>query len=154
MISIPDSMAAKYQSSVNSVVYFFSLPYGLNDLSVKKELVGSKSIGGEDHYKIKVWFDEQAGEDHEDVYYYWIDKDSFHINYLAYSFQVDGGGMRFREAYNPRSIHGIRVVDYINYQPMDGKLALSKIDDAFADGKLNVLSRIENDNVTISLLSE
>lgn len=154
MISVPDSMAAEYQSSVNSVAYFFSLPYGLNDLSVKKELVGSKTIAGKDHYKINVWFDEQGGEDHQDVFYYWIDKDSFHIQYLAYSFQADGGGMRFREAYNPRVIQGIRVVDYINYQPLDAQLALSKIDDAFADGKLEVLSRIENDNVTVSLLSE
>jgi len=155
MISVPDSMAGKYQASVNSVAYFFSLPYGLNDIAVHKELIGTKRIKGRDHFKIKVWFDANGGgEDHQDEFYYWIDQDSLQVNYLAYSYQDDGGGMRFREAVEPRYIRGIRIVDYLNYKASDASVKLEAIDDAFEQGGLELLSRIENDNVTISLLED
>lgn len=155
MISVPDSMATKYQASVNSVAYFFSLPYGLNDLAVHKELIGTKRIKERDFYKIKVWFDaEGGGEDHQDQFYYWIDQDSLQIAYLAYSYLDDGGGMRFREVVEPRYIKGIRITDYLNYRPSDASLKLEAIDDAYMKGELELLSRIENDNVTVSLLAD
>ena len=44
MISVPDSMAPRYKASVNSVIYFACLPYGLNDHAVEKSLLGRKEI--------------------------------------------------------------------------------------------------------------
>ncbi|MGI9546964.1 MAG: DUF6503 family protein, partial [Flavobacteriaceae bacterium] len=100
-VIIPDSMARKYSNSVNSVHYFAYLPYGLNDRAVKKKLLGERKIKGQDYYVIEVTFDQQdGGEDFEDIYIYWINKESFTPDFLAYEFHVDGGGMRFREAYN------------------------------------------------------
>lgn len=152
MISIPDSMAQKYQASVNSVIYFFSLPHGLKDPAVNAALLGTTQIKGEDYYKIKVWFDEAGGgEDHEDIFLYWIHTANYTVDYLAYSYNTDGGGMRFRAATNPRTLEGIRVVDYVNYKPADPSVALVELDRLFEAGDLEVLSQIENDNVTISL---
>src|SRR5690606_28096923 len=74
-IDMPDSTATKYSNSVNSVHYFVQLPYGLNDASVKKELVGEAEIDGEKYYEIQVTFGEEGGgADHEDVYMYWINQ--------------------------------------------------------------------------------
>jgi hypothetical protein len=153
MVSIPDSMAAKYQASVNSVIYFFSLPHGLKDPAVNAERLEQTDINGESYYKIKVWFDEAGGgEDHEDVFIYWIHAQTYTVDYLAYQYETDGGGMRFRAAKNPRTIEGIRVVDYINYKPVDASVPLETLDSLFEADQLEVLSQIENDNVTISLI--
>lgn len=155
MISVPDSMAQKYKNSINSVVYFFSLPYGLNDRAVNKEYIGKSTIEETTYYKIKVWFDEEGGgQDHQDIFYYWIHPDKFTIDYLAYSYESDGGGLRFRKATEPRMISGIWVVDYLNYAPGETPVDLDTIEQAFDQGKLQLLSHIENFNVTISLLEE
>lgn len=149
-LPVSDSMATVYGNSVNSVHYFALLPYGLNDAAVRKELLGETQIKGKLFYKIKVSFDEQGGgNDYEDVYLYWIDKESFTPGYLAYEFHTNGGGMRFREAYNERYVNGIRFVDYNNYKPK-GLTKVTELDDLFEKGKLELLSKIELENIEVS----
>ncbi len=155
MISVADSIAEKYKNSINSVVYFFSLPYGLNDRAVNKEYIGESTILDKTYYKIKVWFDEDGGgKDHRDVFFYWIHPDKSTIEYLAYSYASDGGGLRFRKALDPRKISGIRVTDYLNYAPGETPVDLDTIERAFELGELQLLSIIDNFNVTISLLED
>ncbi|MFT6838527.1 MAG: hypothetical protein ACJAZR_002064, partial [Sediminicola sp.] len=116
---LPDSTANKYDNSVNSVHYFVKLPYGLNDPAVNKTLMGEVTLKKTEYYKIKVTFDQTGGgDDFEDTYLYWINKETFKPDYLAYDFYVNDGGVRFRVAYNERYIKGIRFVDYENYKPM------------------------------------
>lgn len=148
-IKVPDSLAVKYANSVNSVHYFAYLPYGLNDHSVNSELLGETEIKGKTYYKIKVWFDESDSNigDDEDLYVYWINKDTYFIDYLAYEFKVDGGGMRFREAYNPRDVGGIRFVDYHNYKPENESVSLYELDSLFEVNKLVEVSDIELRNI-------
>ena len=62
---------------------------------------------------------------------YWFNKETFKPDYLAYDFHTDGGGVRFRKAYNERYVDGIRFVDYENYKPRDPKETLDNILDAF-----------------------
>ena len=150
-IKVPDSLAVKYANSVNSVHYFAYLPYGLNDHSVNSELLGETEIKGQGYYKIKVWFDNSESDvgDDEDVYVYWINKDTYFVDYLAYEFKVDGGGMRFREAYNPRFIGGIRFVDYHNYKPESKSASLYELDSLFENDKLVKVSEIELKNIQV-----
>jgi len=61
LTKIPDSMAVKYTSSVNSVHYFALLPYGLNDAAVNKSSLGEVSIKDKLYYKIKVTFSQEGG---------------------------------------------------------------------------------------------
>ena len=117
MVPLKDSIANLYANSVNSVHYFAYLPYGLNDPAVNKELLGEVTLRGKDYYKVKVTFDQKGGgKDYEDIYLYWFNKETFKPDYLAYKFYVDGGGIRFRVAYNERYLGGIRFVDYENYE--------------------------------------
>ena len=44
LVEVADSMKIKYTSSINSVVYFALLPYGLNDDAVKKKFLGETTI--------------------------------------------------------------------------------------------------------------
>jgi len=152
-IDMPDSTATKYSNSVNSVHYFVQLPYGLNDASVKKELVGEAEIDGEKYYEIQVTFGEEGGgADHEDVYMYWINQRDFTIDYFAYKFYTGEGGIRFRKAYNERIVSGLRFVDYKNYKVEPWKqVNLQQVDELYGSEKLELLSEIETENITVAL---
>lgn len=151
LTKIPDSMAVKYTSSVNSVHYFALLPYGLNDAAVNKSSFGEVSIKDKLYYKIKVTFSQEGGgEDYEDVFIYWIEAETFKANYIAYSYiEDDGVGIRFREAYNERFINGLRFVDYNNYKSEDATMDLLGLDKAFESSSLKLLSKIELENIEV-----
>jgi hypothetical protein len=151
LTKIPDSMAVKYTSSVNSVHYFALLPYGLNDAAVNKSSLGEVSIKDKLYHKIKVTFSQEGGgEDYEDVFIYWIEAETFKANYIAYSYiEDDGVGIRFREAYNERFINGLRFVDYNNYKSEDATMDLLGLDKAFESGSLKLLSKIELENIEV-----
>ena len=152
LVDIEEKKRAAYTSSVNSVIYFGFLPLPLNDAAVNKSYVGEATINQKNYYKIKVTFDVQGGgEDYEDVFYYWFDKEDFSMDYLAYSYNEDDGiGVRFREAYNARIVNGVVVQDYRNYRPENEEnFPLETIDDAFTEGTLKLLSVIELEDVRI-----
>lgn len=150
LVVVSDSMANVYSNSINSVHYFAYLPYGLNDRAVKKELVGETKIKGQEYYKVRVTFDQLGGgKDFEDVYVYWFNKDTYKPDYLAYGFQVDGGGVRFREAYNERYVEGIRFVDYNNYKAARA-ISVMQLDSLFENDKLELLSKIALEEIAVS----
>lgn len=151
-VFVVDSMKVKYSASVNSVHYFSVLPYGLNDIAVNKTLLENVEIKGQKYHTIKVTFNQDGGgEDYEDVFLYWMNTDTFKLDYLAYSYNESSGiGMRFREAYNERYINEIRFVDYNNYKPIDASIALIELPKLFEIGELELLSIIELENVTVN----
>jgi hypothetical protein len=152
IVTVPDSMATKYSASVNSVHYFSVLPYGLNDAAVIKNRIDDVTINDKNYYTIQVTFQQEGGgEDFEDVFLYWIHKDSFRLDYLAYSYNEDDGkGVRFREAYNERTINGIRFVDYNNYRPKSALVKLQELPKLFQSGELDLLSKIELKNIKVN----
>lgn len=155
LIQIADTTAQKYAESINSVLYFVQLPYRLNDEAVNKKYLGLDSIKNKVYHKIAVNFDQKGGGiDYEDNYLYWFDKDNYKLDYLAYSFKVNGGGIRFREAYNERYIDSIRFVDYKNYKPKSNDITLDKISKAFENNELELLSLIENKNINVKNLKK
>ena len=154
-MTVSDSMAQKYRNSINSVHYFSVLPFGLNDKAVKKQLLPSAVVAGKDYYKIRITFSESGGgEDFEDVFVYWIGKEDFLIDYLAYTFHTNGGGKRFRVLKEQCNIKGIRFVDYHNYQPVDLKIPLIDLDLAFDKKQLKKVSEIILENIEVTLLND
>lgn len=151
-VKVPDSMAQRYTSSINSVHYFAHLPHALNDLAVNKKFMGETMVKGEPYYQIEITFQEEGGgEDHHDEFMYWIHKEKYTIDYLAYKFRVNEGGLRFRAAFNPRVIEGIRFVDYYNYTLKDFNTPLMDLDELYQDGKLELLSTIETEILNVEL---
>ncbi len=139
--------STSYSNSVNSVIYFAMLPHFLNDPAVNKKYLGKTRIKDQQYHKIQVSFDQDGGgTDHDDIYIYWINSMSYHLDYLAYSFHVNGGGVRFRSAYNRRIIDGITFQDYINYKG-DKNIPPEQMDELFSQQKLKELSRIELKNI-------
>ena len=148
---VADSMAVKYIESINSVHYFSVLPYGLNDNAVQKKLLKSTIIKGKKYYKVQITFNEDGGGvDFDDVFIYWIGIADFKIDYLAYTFHVNGGGMRFREVRKEHLIEGTRFLDYNNFKPEDTNIKLSDLDKAFENNKLIKASEINLENIKIN----
>jgi hypothetical protein len=150
LTTVPDSMAVKYTSSVNSVLYFALLPYGLNDAPVNKKFLGETTIDDKTYYKIEITFNKEGGgEDHDDRFVYWINTSDYTIGFLAYSYAEDDGiGYRLRKAYNSRKVNGILFSDYINYAP-NGKIQLKDLEGLYKKNELKELSKIENTNIQV-----
>ncbi len=143
--------SSRFSNSVNSVNYFAFLPYFLTDPAVNATYHGTTNILGGPHYKIGITFaQEGGGKDFEDEYAYWFRVDNFNLDYLAYNYLTDGGGARFREAYNPREVLGIRFQDYVNYKPLDDQRNVLGFDTLFQAVQMDTLSIIELEQVTVN----
>lgn len=149
---VADTTAIKFSDAVNSVHYFAQVPFGLEAPAVRKKLVGKTEINGQSYYEVEVTFSEEGGgTDFDDVFMYWIHETTFTVDYLAYKYAVNGGGVRFREAYNERRIEGIRFVDYNNYSPETTATPLQELPAQFENGQLKLLSKIETENVSVAI---
>lgn len=152
-LSTKDSAA--YANSLNSVIYFALLPHFLDDPAAHKELVGADTIQGEPYYEISVTFEEdQGGKDFQDEFMYWIHQEHYTMDYLAYSYHTEGGGTRFREAFNTRGVNGIRFADYINYESTVADFDLQDYDSLFEAGQVKEFSRIILEDVTVENISD
>ena len=147
IVDLSEKDISIHSNALNSVIYFATLPHKLNDKAVHKENVGETVIKGEDYDVIRVTFGKEGGgKDHDDIFMYWVNKKSNYINYLAYSYSTNDGGVRFRSAYNPRTIDGIRFQDYINWAAPVGT-PLKELPALFEKEELKELSRIETEDV-------
>lgn len=154
LVELSDSLASKYTNSVNSVHYFSVLPFGLNDKAVFKKLLPHTTIKDKQYYKIEITFSENGGGvDYEDIFIYWINKETFLVDYLAYSYHTNGGGIRFRELKEQCNINGIRFVDYHNYKPSNKSIKFLDIDKAYEKGNVEKVSEIILEDIEVSLLN-
>lgn len=149
--SLDELWTGKYSRSVNSVVYFFRIPFNLNDGAVIKQLLSEAIIDQRAYYRVHVSFSEEGGgDDFDDAFVYWINKENFIIDFMAYSYSTDGGGKRFRKMINQREINGLQVVDYINYEPKNLKKSIEEFGQYYEEDGMKELSQIINRNVVVS----
>lgn len=149
-LEVDSIWTGKYSNSVNSVLYFIQLPLTLMDPAAIKKYKGVTKIKGKDYHLVEIRFSEEdGGRDFEDVFLYWFDTATFTMDYLAYSYITDEGGIRFREAFNKSTVGGVTFQDYINYKPEDKLTPIEEMSTLFEKGELIELSRIENDNIVV-----
>jgi len=152
VLDITEERKNAFTRSVNSVIYFALLPFGLNDKVVNKEWIKEITIRNEPYDVVRVTFDQHEG--HSDIFLYWFHRDKHTMDYFAYKYETEGGGIRFREAINPRNIGGILWQDYINYKPADESVPLEDLEGMFISGTLEKLSEIKMENVKVTDYSD
>ena len=146
-INLSEKDNAKYTEALNSVIYFATLPHKLQDKAVNKTYEGAATVKGEAYELLGVTFNQDGGgKDYSDTFLYWIHKKTKFIDYLAYSYSTNDGGVRFRSALNPRNVNGIRFQDYINYEAPMGT-PLKELPSMFEKGDLKELSKILTEEV-------
>ncbi len=152
--TLSEEWIGKYSRSVNSVAYFALLPYGLNDPSVFKTLMGETMLNGETYDLIKVTFAEEGGgDDYDDEFLYWIGIDDSIVDFMAYSYHTDGGGVRMREVSAVQEVGGIRFQNYLNLKPADESVAVEKMQELYEAGELELLSEINLENIKVAPLN-
>jgi hypothetical protein len=145
VVQLSDSLKKVYTASVNSVLYFIQIPYVLNDEAVLKEQLSDQTIKGKKYHTLKITFQQEGGgEDYQDEFRYWINKETSTVDYMAYTYFTDGGGTRFRSAFNQRNIGAIKVQDYLNLKPTEKFVPLDSLPKMYAANELQQLSIIEN----------
>lgn len=153
LVELSNKDKNRYSNSVNSVHYFSILPLGLNDKAVHKKLLGKVLIKGKEYFKIQVTFaKEGGGDDFDDIFIYWFAKDNFQLDYLAYKYHTNGGGVRFRDAKKETFVNEIRFVDYNNYKPLDKNIDFYTIDKLYEEGKLKKVSEIVLENIEVQII--
>ena len=147
LLDLSEEEANKYANSLNSVIYFATLPHKLNDGAVIPEILPNANFWGKEYKTLKVSFKaDGGGQDHDDEFRYWINVETNTVDYLAYQYATNGGGVRFREAYNPRTVSGIRFQDYVNYEA-SVETPLDSLPELFEKGTLKELSRVETEEI-------
>lgn len=150
-VSLPAKRQAAYANSVNSVIYFAFLPWALADEAARPRYQALDTLRGRPYHRLRVTFAEEGGgSDFEDEFLYWLDVDDLSLDFLAYSYEVDGGGVRLRESFNERSVDGLTVRDYRNYaaEP-EGSVPLEGMAEAWEAGRLELLSVIALEDVEV-----
>lgn len=139
--------SAKISEGLNSVIYFATLPLKLQDEAVITEWKGQVKIKGNTYLQLGITFKEEGGgSDHDDEFMYWINETTHQIDYLAYNYKVNNGGVRFRSAYNKRKVNTIIFQDYINFKAQVGT-SLTDLPAAYENGQLEELSLIETEDI-------
>jgi hypothetical protein len=137
----------KYSEALNSVIYFATLPYKLQDASVNRKFIEETTIKEKQYDVVGVTFGQNGGgKDFDDEFHYWINKQTHKIDYIAYNYLTNNGGVRFRTAFNTRVIDGVTFQDYINYEAPLGT-ALKDLSKFYEQGKLKEVSQILTENV-------
>lgn len=144
------AQTGKYSRAVNSVAYFVLLPQKLADPAVRADYMGEGQIDGQAYHKVRVRFRaEGGGKDYGDTFFYWFNRQTHTMDYLAYS----EGGPRFRKAINPQTVGGLRFQDYINYKgDATDTTSVGTYDRRYAARQLPELSRIEQKNIRVTPL--
>lgn len=139
------------EEAVNSVVYFALLPHALADAAVQPQLVGADTLAGEPYHVVEVTFrQEGGGRDYQDRFLYWIHQDRDTMDFLAYSYEDNGGGARFRQAVNPRTVEGVRFADYLNFSAEPLRPPLERLGQMWEADSLDRLSVIALDSVSVA----
>jgi len=149
LADLTEKQVSGYSNSLNSVIYFATLPNKLKDPSVNVKYKGTASAKGKQYEVLEITFDQEGGgKDHDDVFHYWINSKTNYIDYLAYNYSTGKGGVRFRAAFNPRTVDGIRFQDYINYKAPVGT-PLADLLGMYEREELDELSKILTEDVKV-----
>jgi hypothetical protein len=142
-VGLSSKDSAAYANSVNSVHYFALLPYNLKDDAVLAHNKEDVLINGKPYKTIEVNFrQEGGGSDYEDVFMFWFNAETYDMDYFAYSYETEGGGVRFRESINKEKVEGVIFQDYNNFKA-DKETDLTNLPSMYEKGELELLSTID-----------
>ncbi len=139
----------KFRDWAMARVYFCFLPFRLNDPSVLKQDLGLVGWNGRRLHKVKVTFRAGTSTDAGDQYMYWFDPETARLEYLAYSYDDNSGGLRFRRAVRHRRIGGLLFFDQENYGADGPGLSVDAIDPAYVRDAMRHVSTVRLEGIRV-----
>lgn len=152
LVKLSEKDENAFKNSINSVFYFAFLPKALKDPAVNAELLDEVEINDKMYYKIKVTFDEDGGgEDFHDIFLYWIGIEDYAMDYMAYQYFTNDGGIRFRAVDQVKEVNGVLFKDYLNYAPKENLMNdYLNVDKVFTNDGLKLVSEIRLENIEVN----
>jgi hypothetical protein len=124
-------------------IYFNFLPYRLGDPTVRFVDLGLERWEGRELHKVAVAFEPGSSTDADDEFLYWFDPISARLELFAYSYEVGGGGLRFRRLFDFRRVGGLLFYDQENWG-VDGEgLSIDLVSPEFVAQSMRRVSTIE-----------
>ncbi len=133
-------------------VYFCFLPFRLNDPGVFKHDLGLVDWDGRRLHKVKVTFQAGSSTDAGDQYMYWFDHETARLEYFAYSYDDNGGGIRFRRAVRHRRVGGLLFFDQENLGVDGSGLSVDAIDAAYVRAAMRQVSTVRLEGIEVRAL--
>ncbi|KAB2840392.1 MAG: hypothetical protein F9K45_09035 [Melioribacteraceae bacterium] len=155
-ILLDEKETARIRNSINQVVYFNLLPYKLNDKAVIKNYIGESTVNDKEYYKIRITFSESGGgDDYDDWYIYWFEKNTKAMDYFAYYYTIKGeSATRFRVVKKVHSINGFIFYDWENFTSEEIGEQIENFDKLYTEGKVKKVSDIELNNIEVKAITE
>ncbi|MEO0601510.1 MAG: DUF6503 family protein, partial [Myxococcota bacterium] len=149
-LPLPAAQSDGLRRSLNSVGYFATLPRPLFDEAVIATSLGRTDLAGRAWDTVEVRFREEGGgDDHDDVFRYWFDPTTHELGFLAYTFQVNEGGVRLRKVVARTEVDGVVLVDWSNHGWNGHGHTIEAAMKAYETGTLPQLSTIELDGIRV-----
>ena len=151
---VPVSLSEKERSggrqSINSVVYFASLPLSLRDPGVHVRALPNQSVKGTELNVVEVRFEKAGGGDFpDDVFRYWLHPETGLIEYLGYRTTAGGGRVRFRTLVDRQRVDGVVFSNWENYGLSDPAIPLEELPARWLTGRLPKISEVILDEIKI-----
>ena len=102
--------------------------------------------------KVKVTFEAGTSTDASDEYLYWFDPDTGRLELFAYSYEVNGGGLRFRRLFNYRRVGGLLFYDQENWGTEGPGLAIDLVTPEYVETRMRHVSTIELRDIEVEAL--
>lgn len=145
--SLDGPEAQKLTTFVNERIYFPFLPYRLNDPGVIKTDLGEETWGNRTLRKVKVTFQGAAADG--DEYVYWFDPRTARLEQFAYSFTNNGGGLRFRRAFDYRRVGGLLFFDAENLGLSGTEHRVDEITPEFVSTNMSNVSTVKLSEIAV-----
>ena len=150
--AVPAEEEQRYRDWAMARVYFCFLPYRLGDPSVRQQDLGLVDWDGRQLHKVKVTFEPGSSTDAGDEYLYWFDPETARLEYLAYSYDDNGGGLRFRRAVNHRRVNGLLFFDQENHGANGPGLSVDDIDPDYVRDSMRHVSTVRLESIRVEPL--
>ena len=132
--ALPDASKVSGKSAAfyyNLDFYFIGVPFLLKDSGVVATYAGNATINGKTYESLKITFSSGVGLTPEDVYYLYIDPESFMLNILTYSisyFDKEDAKINSAKIYSEyQEIQGLKMPTKMeNFEWSDGHMGKSK----------------------------
>ncbi len=156
-LAVEPAKQRQYRDWAMARVYFCFLPFRLGDPSVIQQDLGLVDWQGRRLHKVKVTFEPGTSTDSGDEYVYWFDPESARLEYFAYSYDDNGGGLRFRRNLRHRRAGGLLFFDQENYGVDGGgadgpDLSVDSIDAAYVRDAMRHVSTVRLEGIEVRSL--
>lgn len=138
-------------SRIDGFLYLMSIPHVFDQTAVIVERMEDVLIRRKTYQVIHITFTKLPEDDPGNEFYLYIDPETGFVEFSAEKFDLDGETNLLRKAFNPRTINGIRIVDYKMFTTSDTSMQLADYYKAYDIPNLTPLPDLTFTNVEVEL---